>query len=114
MLVEHPTGTSVQHTSECWGSMRTYASSPYSLRRTSDHESCEVQVLQRLQRPDFRAACPSTRVLLAPSTRDAAAVPVFPQPPLTPAPGLAAQGVTWLPNPATFQLNEVRVIWTHP
>ena len=65
-------------------------------------------MLERLQQPDFRAACPHTRVLLVPSTRDAAALPVFPQPPLTPHAGAATVGVTWLPNPATFQLNEVR------
>ena len=66
------------------------------------------QVLERLQRPAFRAACPGTRVLLAPATRDAAAPPVFPQPPMTPPSTSAAAGITWLPNPAAFRLNEVR------
>ena len=65
------------------------------------------QVLQRLQKPEFRAACPGTRVLLAPATRDAAAMPVFPQPPMTPPSASEAAGITWLPNPATFRLNEV-------
>ena len=73
----------------------------------SQYRACVKQVLQRLQKPDFRAVCPGTRVLLAPATRDVAAMPVFPQPPMTPPSASAAAGITWLPNPATFRLNEV-------
>ena len=68
-----------------------------------------MQVLHRLQGPGFRDACPSTRVLLAPATRDVVALPVFPQPPAPPSGASAAAGITWLPNPATFRLNEVRL-----
>lgn len=47
----------------------------------------------------------ATKVVLMPSTRDVHAAPVFPQPPLAPAPGVAAS----LANPSTFRSNEVVV-----
>lgn len=68
-----------------------------------------MQVVQKLT--EFSSQCPGTRILLAPSTRDAHALPVFPQPPMrvSPASGAAAAavGITWLENPATFRLNEI-------
>lgn len=66
-------------------------------------------MLQKLS--EFSIRCPATRILLAPSTRDAHALPVFPQPPMRAPPGgggaAAAAGITWLSNPASFRLNEV-------
>lgn len=80
-----------------------------SFFQTSQPSLLYLQVLQKLS--DFSARCPATRILLAPSTRDAYALPVFPQPPMCPPSSSAAgaAGITWLSNPSTFRLNEVTV-----
>ncbi len=56
---------------------------------------------------DFVAESPRTHVLLVPSTRDAHHDPVFPQSAMLDH--ALPRGIMELPNPATFQVNEVVV-----
>ena len=71
-----------------------------------------MHALQVLEPLAAFAAGTGTQVLLVPSTRDAHADPVFPQPPL-PRAGLPG-GPRMLPNPATFRVNEVVIGVTTP
>ena len=62
-----------------------------------------MQVMDRLV--DFAADCPTTWVLLVPSTRDAHHDPVFPQSAMHEH--SLPRGIMQLHNPATFSVNEI-------